>query len=991
MLNKYLFMQTKYIITFFLFFFLCFHSIYALSGVGFNDNFHTNCPSPIITSYSPVSAPVNTELTILGSNFTNTASVQFNTVDADFTIISDTEIKATVPDTADSTSTIRIVSSGNCIGSANTNFTLINSDCVIGDIYISEVYDARFGSSGMIELYNPTNSTIFFNNDYVLERFGDIGNATPSNTGVLMESIGPMQTFLVKIGNPTACGLTEDFSFGSGINANDEIKLLKNGVIIDVLQVTLGTDNVTGRGYTIIRNPDAVAPKANFDVSDWQVNGTERCDDLDTHTADANTATPSFTQSPSQSVCEGETAMFSVFPDSGTYTYQWKTLDASGNWVNLVDNDSFLGTNTNNLLIGNINSSLNNTQYYCEFSSTTSPNCTLISDTVQLNVTIAPIDTLSDQVECTEFVLPTLTNGNYFTETNGAGTQLNAGDSITTTQTIFIYNEVGTAPDTCSNESSFTVTITGNPPVDTLSDQTECTEFVLLTLTNGNYFTETNGAGTQLNAGDSITTTQTIFIYNEIGTAPNTCSNESSFSVTITGNPPVDTLSDQTECTEFILPTLTNGNYFTETNSAGTQLNAGDTITTTQTIFIYNEIGTAPNTCSNESSFSVTITGNPPIDTLSDQTECTEFVLPPLTDGNYFTETNGAGTQLNTGDSITADQTIFIYNEVGTAPDTCSNESSFSVTITGNPPVDTLSDQTECTEFVLPTLTNGNYFTETNSAGTQLNAGDTITTTQTIFIYNEVGTTPDTCSNESSFSVTITGNPPVDTLNDQTECTEFVLPTLTNGNYFTETNGAGTQLNAGDSITADQTIFIYNEVGTTPDTCSNESSFSVTILPAVDFSLTESNITIDNQSITVNMTDTSITYEYAVDNAPFQTNNVFNNLSDGLHTLYVRDINNCLERSITFTITVDKFEIPPFFTPNGDMVNDTWLVCDNQNRITSIYIYNRYGKLLRTLPGSLGIGWDGNYNGNPLPSSDYWYVITLNTNEELTGHFALKR
>ncbi|MBF8151633.1 hypothetical protein ITJ86_17190, partial [Winogradskyella sp. F6397] len=138
------------------------------------------------------------------------------------------------------------------------------------------------------------------------------------------------------------------------------------------------------------------------------------------------------------------------------------------------------------------------------------------------------------------------TNGNYFTGTNGSGTQLSAGDSISTSQTIYIYAAIGTAPDICSNESSFEITITGAPNVDTLSDQNVCSTYTLPTLTNGNYFTGSNGTGTQLNAGELISTTQTIYIYNNIGTAPNTCSNESSFIVTVSGTPNVDTLSDQT-------------------------------------------------------------------------------------------------------------------------------------------------------------------------------------------------------------------------------------------------------------------------------------------------------------------------------------------------------------------------------------------------------------------------------------------------------------
>jgi gliding motility-associated-like protein len=41
-----------------------------------------------------------------------------------------------------------------------------------------------------------------------------------------------------------------------------------------------------------------------------------------------------------------------------------------------------------------------------------------------------------------------------------------------------------------------------------------------------------------------------------------------------------------------------------------------------------------------------------------------------------------------------------------------------------------------------------------------------------------------------------------------------------------------------------------------------------------------------------------------------------------------------------------------------------------------IFIFDRYGKLLKQL-NPYGVGWDGNYNGNSLPSDDYWYTIQL--------------
>ncbi|WP_417238075.1 T9SS type B sorting domain-containing protein [Bizionia sp.] len=1048
-------------------FFLCLLFIskcsFALINVNYSNTesrYNNPCPAPVISDFSPTSGPENTLITINGSNFNNAVDVSFNGVTAAFTIINNNQITVFAASALNTSATISITSSGGCVGNSTTDFAFIQPNCAdTGDIYISEIYDAFSGSYAVIELYNPTSTPIVLDGVYVIDRYGDIGDPTPSNTYAMLGTIAPLDTYIILLGSGSDCpALVADFTVGTGINDNDEFKLLKNGTVIDVVEAP------NERGYSIVRNADAVVPNNTFVPSDWVTDLNETCTNLGSHTADPITTTtiPVITQPDWQTICENENASFTVSVATGTYTYQWKVLNSSGAWVNVVNNATYSGATTNTLSLNNVPISFNNNQYYCEMTSAT---CNLVTDAAHLFVSNPAVDTISNQTvcdsyvlptltngsyftgsngtgttliagqtitisqtiyiynesgtapnicsnessflvtivgsppvdiatnqtACTEYILPTLTNGNYYTSPNGMGTLLNSGESILTTQTIYIYAEAGTAPNICSNESSFTVTITSNPPVDNLSDQTVCTDFTLPTLTNGMYYTGTNGTGIMLNAGETISTTQTIFIYNEIGTAPNTCSNESSFTITISGTPTVDTISDYTGCSGYTLPTLTHGTYYTGTNGTGTMLNVGETISTTQTIYIYNEIGTAPNTCSNESSFTVTISGAPLVDTIADQNVCTDYVLPTLVNGNYFTGTNGTGTMLNSTQVISTTQTIYIYNESGTAPNICTNESSFIVTIVGTPPVDLLTNQTDCTEYILPTLSNGNYYTGTNGTGTMLNAGETISTTQTIYVYNEIGTAPNTCSNESSFMVTISGAPLVDTLADQDVCTDYTLPTLVNGSYFTETNGTGTPLFAGETISATQTIFIYNESGAAPNTCSNESSFTITIFPSMDFVLTENNLQIHENTVNVVMTNTSISYEYAIDNGSFQSSPLFSGLSNGTHTLYVQDINGCVLKSIQFEIeTAVSIHIPLFFTPNNDGENDVWQITDTQNTIKEIYVYDRYGKLLKQIPLQ-SKSWDGLYRGYPKESNDYWYVITLRTGEQLNGHFTLKR
>ena len=130
---------------------------------------------------------------------------------------------------------------------------------------------------------------------------------------------------------------------------------------------------------------------------------------------------------------------------------------------------------------------------------------------------------------------------------------------------------------------------------------------------------------------------------------------------------------------------------------------------------------------------------------------------------------------------------------------------------------------------------------------------------------------------------------------------------------------------------------------------------------------------------------------YALDdeNGSYQTDNLFINVSAGIHTVYVKDLNGCgIERK-----EVAVLGIPNFFTPNNDGSNDYWNIKGANgsfNINTIIYIFDRYGKLVKQISPQTQ-GWDGTFNGQQVPATDYWYSIQLEDGRVVKGHFALKR
>lgn len=133
-------------------------------------------------------------------------------------------------------------------------------------------------------------------------------------------------------------------------------------------------------------------------------------------------------------------------------------------------------------------------------------------------------------------------------------------------------------------------------------------------------------------------------------------------------------------------------------------------------------------------------------------------------------------------------------------------------------------------------------------------------------------------------------------------------------------------------------------------------------------------------------------YEYSIDGIFWQNSPVFNNLENGTYIVYARDKNGCGEVNSN---AIQTISYPNYFTPNGDGYNDTW----NINGLTvdyeaKIYIFDRFGKLIKQINPYSSNGWDGTFNGNLMPSTDYWFKIEYKQNgenKEFKSHFSLKR
>jgi len=562
-------------------------------------------------------------------------------------------------------------------------------------------------------------------------------------------------------------------------------------------------------------------------------------------------------------------------------------------------------------------------------------------DEEQFTITITSqpdINDLADVTVCGSFTLPNITGTNltgneaYFSAAGGGGTSFSPGEVISATTTLFIYD--GTTG--CEDEEQFTITITSQPDIQDLADVTVCGSFTLPNITGNNltgneaYFSAAGGGGTSFNPGEVISATTTLFIYD--GTTG--CEDEEQFTITITSQPDIQDIADVTVCGSFTLPNITGTNltgneaYFSAAGGGGTSFSPGEVISATTTLFIYD--GTTG--CEDEEQFTITIPEQPDIDALTNQSACGIFTLPAITGRNltgnqaYYTATNGQGTSFIPGDEITQTMTLFIYDGASG----CEDEEVFTITIIPAPVLDPVDEQTACSRFILPPIAGNNlsgneaYFSLSGGSGIQLNPGDEVTNTSTLFIYDRMGN----CESEIEFTITILAQPQIDDIPDQVSCESFILPVITGVNlsgneaYFSGPNGTGDNFQEGQIITESQVFFIWD----ISNGCNSQQVFEVTIHPNPDVLLLPTAIACAGDEIGQINTNViagtgPFTYDWNFDQ--YDDLATLTDIGAGTYSLTLSDANSCnvvasIELNEPAPLTLSCEESAPVSTIGGN-------------------------------------------------------------------------
>ena len=262
---------------------------------------------------------------------------------------------------------------------------------------------------------------------------------------------------------------------------------------------------------------------------------------------------------------------------------------------------------------------------------------------------------------------------------------------------------------------------------------------------------------------------------------------------------------------------------------------------------------------------------------------------------------------------------------------------------------------------------------------------------QTIYarlIFNQLPT----CYETTSFQLFVGQTPRLNLNPDYLNCSTAPVIIDASGNNLPTTTYLWSNGTVGPIVSVSQigvtnlTVTATNSYGT-GQSCTNTQNITVTIskLPEVDH-IETTDWTDDENTITV-VTTNNTAFEYSIDGINFQDENTFTNLISGVYTITIKDKLGC--GSIQQEVWLLNY--PKFFTPNGDGINETWYIKNQQFEPDfKVTIFDRYGKLVTTFKSNT-LGWDGNYNGTLNYATDYWFVVNRQDGRVHKGHFALKR
>jgi len=373
--------------------------------------------------------------------------------------------------------------------------------------------------------------------------------------------------------------------------------------------------------------------------------------------------------------------------------------------------------------------------------------------------------------------------------------------------------------------------------------------------------------------------------------------------------------------------------------------------------------------------------------TMADLTAGTNEITTPSAYASQAPKTVFVKITTNEGCTANAEITLQFLPALAVVPTTvkaCNNNNAGTGVFDLTAP-DVYPTSTNVTKKYYPTLAD-------------LNAGTNAIANPSAYLYNQVSgsstiyvkvSVPGFCSNLVQIQLSLKKTPIFD-IPTLYFCPEGSLSSYSVNitNYtivsYQWTNPAGQTISTTNTITGINTVGTYSLTVTADNGCSYTKTFEikhyeVPVITSIQF---------NGNNVIIYATG-SKSILYSIDGINWQVSNSFNNLPTGITTFYVRFADSdCIVKKDGLVL-----DITNAITPNGDGLNDHWVIKDLQvfgTKMSNLKIFDRYQMLIFEQNSNTQFYWDGMIKGRVLPTASYWYVITIPDGRTFTGWVVVK-
>ena len=626
----------------------------------------------------------------------------------------------------------------------------------------------------------------------------------------------------------------------------------------------------------------------------------------------------------------------------------------------------------------------------------------------QVTVIASPTVTVSNANICAGSTASLTANGaNSYSWTTSPSLSSSTGSLVITIPSVSESYTVTGFIGSCTNTAVSSVTIIPSPTITITPTLTSICSGQTSTLTafGANTYTWNSSSTLSSNSGSLVVANPiTSTVYTVTGTL-NTCSSSATTTVNIVTTPTVTISSNTFICQGLGSATLiaSGANTYTWANSASLSSPTGSLVVASPNTTSSYTVTGITGICSNTAAVTVSVNLSPTITAVSfTNTTCGlnngAVTISSLPVANTYTWSSGISTISNSVSSLSAgNYTVSAFNGV------C--QVSTVVPISSSIPLQIITSNitgSDCGTSNGSISVTDNYSNSTYSWNPNVSVSNNITNlapgTYSVLIANEA------CSTSSVFVVNQLNGPSSITVNQ-------------NNTICESTNGSISVTSVSNGVSPYQYSF-DNSGYTSVNTFSNlaQGIYTITVKDAngcvysntytIEKVTVTSNIELTKNFPTCNANDGSFVisnitggtgpFLLSFNGLLFATDTIFEEVGPGSYSLVIRDSNLC-ETNLILEMPINKNDytlyVPNTFTPNKDLLNDTWFAKATCINAFNCLIFNRWGEKIMELK-DINEFWDGTYKGKNVPDGVYVYLIEAETNDGTiykNGHITLFR